>query len=223
MTTLPPFHTLTAYGDSDWGSCKKTRNSITGSIIMLAGGAIGYKTKFQKTIAHSSTEAEWVAACDVGKMVLFFHSLLDDLGIPQHHATTLFEDNHSALFMANAQQKSNRTQNIDIKTFALIDWVEQDLLLLQDIKTSDNCSDCSVRHYDQGAGKNFVLYAYCHLNGLTILVLQHVQDTVVHHGHWRLVSCLIVALVPLSLRDVAAAGARRSGVSVVDSTYRSAT
>jgi hypothetical protein len=38
-------------------SCRKTRNAITGGIIMVAGCAVGYKTKFQHAIALSSTEA----------------------------------------------------------------------------------------------------------------------------------------------------------------------
>lgn len=106
---------LHAYSDSDLASCRKTRNAITGGIIMLAGAAVGYKTKFQKAVALSSTEAEWVAACEVGKMILYFCSLLEDLGHPQQDATVMFEDNRGALFMANAQQASTRTRHIDIK------------------------------------------------------------------------------------------------------------
>jgi hypothetical protein len=89
--------------------------------ILVAGGAVGYKTKFQHAIALSSTKAEWVAACDAGRMILYYRALLEDLGIPQHKATIMFEDNRGALFMANAQQPSNRTRHIDIKTFALTD------------------------------------------------------------------------------------------------------
>ena len=43
--------------------------------------------------------------------------------------------------MANAQQPSSRTRHIDIKTFALTDWVERDLIVLMDILTSENCAD----------------------------------------------------------------------------------
>eukprot|EP00590_Aulacoseira_subarctica_P009283 CAMPEP_0172419932 /NCGR_PEP_ID=MMETSP1064-20121228/6327_1 /TAXON_ID=202472 /ORGANISM="Aulacoseira subarctica , Strain CCAP 1002/5" /LENGTH=1080 /DNA_ID=CAMNT_0013159633 /DNA_START=39 /DNA_END=3281 /DNA_ORIENTATION=+ len=136
---------LHAYSDSDWASCRKTRNAVTGGIVMLAGAAIGYKTKFQKAVALSSTEAEWVAACEVGKMILYFRSLLEDLGRPQHDATVMFEDNRGALFMANAQQASTRTRHIDIKHFALVDWVEQDLMILEDVKTAENSSDAMTK------------------------------------------------------------------------------
>ncbi len=136
---------LQAYADSDWASCRKTHNAVTGGIIMVAGCAVGYKTKFQKAVALSSTEAEWAAACEIGKMILYFRSLLEDLGQPQHTATTLYEDNRGVLFMANQQQTSNRTRHIDIKQFALIDWVEQDLMVLAEIKSPENCSDALTK------------------------------------------------------------------------------
>lgn len=105
--------------DSDWATNIKKRASLTGAIVMLAGGAIGYKSKFQTVIAHSSTEAEFLAACDTTKMILFFHSKLDELGLSQENATILFEDNTGALMMANAQQPTKHTRHIDIKNFAL--------------------------------------------------------------------------------------------------------
>jgi hypothetical protein len=90
--------------NADWASGTKTRKSITGITIMYSGRAIGYRTKFQDTIAHTTTEAEFTAACEAGKTILFFRSLLDDLDIPQTDATFLYEDNTGAIMMANTQQ-----------------------------------------------------------------------------------------------------------------------
>jgi hypothetical protein len=59
-------HVLHAYADSDWASCVKTRRLFGGTCIRLAGGTIAYKTKFQRTVAGSSTEAEFMAAYDTG-------------------------------------------------------------------------------------------------------------------------------------------------------------
>ncbi len=71
-----------AYGDSDWATCVKTRRLFSGICIQLAGETIAYKTKFQPTVALSSTEVEFMAACDVGWMCLFIRSILWDLNIP---------------------------------------------------------------------------------------------------------------------------------------------
>ena len=78
-------------------------------------------------------------------MIIFFRSIFDDLGIPQQQATIMYEDNRGALFMANAQQTSQRTRHIDIKYFALIDWVQEDLMILESIPTSDNCADAMTK------------------------------------------------------------------------------
>jgi hypothetical protein len=132
---------MLAFSDSDWAACRKTRNSITGWLILLAGAVIAYKTRFQNTIAHSSTDAEWIAACDLGKVILYYRSLLEELGIPQYDATVLYEDNRGAYYMANARQTTARTRHIDIREFALVEWVEQDLMILETVKTADNGAD----------------------------------------------------------------------------------
>ena len=91
--------------DSDWGGDTTHQKSVTGIIIIkYAGGTIFYKTKFQETIALSSTEAEFTAACDTGKSILYIRSILDEINVPQYEATTLYIDDNGTLLMANAQQ-----------------------------------------------------------------------------------------------------------------------
>ncbi len=95
---------LHAYADSDWATCVKTRRSFGGMCICLAGCTIAYKCKFQPTVAGSSTEAEFMAAYETGKMILFVRSILWDLGIPQEAATVLYDDNDACTAMGNAQK-----------------------------------------------------------------------------------------------------------------------
>jgi hypothetical protein len=61
---------LHTYADSDWATCPKTCHSFGGACLRLAGGTIAYKCKFQPTVEGSSTEAEFIAAYDTGKMIL---------------------------------------------------------------------------------------------------------------------------------------------------------
>ncbi len=136
--------TIHAYADSDWATCVKTRRSrrsFGGTCIRLAGGTIAYKCKFQPTVAGSSTEAEFMAAYDTGKMILFVRSVLWDLHVPQEAATILYEDNAGCTAMGNAQKPTTHTLHIDIKYFSLCEWVERDLMLLEHIDTSINMSD----------------------------------------------------------------------------------
>jgi dUTP pyrophosphatase len=167
-----PGHTV-MFGavDSDYAGDTTHRRSVTGIILRIAGGTIFYKTKFQDTIALSSTEAEFTAAAEAGKYILYVRSIIEQLGIPQHEATTLYEDNQGALLMANAQQPTKRTRHMDIKTFVLQQWVEQDLIRLKRINTTDNYADVMTkstgrtlfyRHMNYILGK--IIPTYCRLN-----------------------------------------------------------
>ena len=131
--------------DSDFAGDTTHRKSVSGIILRLAGGTIFYKTKYQDTIAMSSTEAEFTAAAEAGKYILYVRSILEQIGVSQQLATVLYEDNQGALLMANAQQPTKRTRHMDIKHFALQDWVMNDLIRLQRINTLDNYSDVMTK------------------------------------------------------------------------------
>jgi len=107
---------------------------------MLAGGPIAYKSKSQATISHSTTEAEFTAATDFAKTALHIRSILEELGLMCENATVIYEDN-AAIEMVNAQKPTRRTQHMDIKHFALLQWCKTDQILLSAISMSDNAAD----------------------------------------------------------------------------------
>ena len=155
--------------DSDHAGDVSHRKSVTGVVVKLAGGAVLYKTAYQQSLAHSSTELEFVAACDAGKYILYLRSLLEEIGLPQHEATVLYEDNQGALLMANAQRPTKRTRHMDLKYFGLQEWVERDLLVLRRINTADNYADALTkalgrtlfyRHMNFIMGQITPMYAY---------------------------------------------------------------
>jgi hypothetical protein len=132
---------LHGYVDSDWGSDRQHRRSISGIVFMLAGAAIFYKTRYQPTVALSSTEAEFAAAADSGKAALYLRSILQELGVEQLLPTVIYEDNNGARLMTNAQQPTRRTRHVELKQFAVLQWVEDEQIIFGDIGTANNISD----------------------------------------------------------------------------------
>ena len=110
-----------AYVDSDWGGDRSHRRSVTGLLVLLAGGAIAFKSKCQNSIALSSTEAEFTAAAEAGKTILYIRSILRELGFDNHAPTLLYQNNMGAVFIATADQPTKRTWHIDTKMFAIQD------------------------------------------------------------------------------------------------------
>jgi deoxyuridine 5'-triphosphate nucleotidohydrolase len=132
---------VTSAVDSDYAGDNSHRKSVSGICIKLAGGTILYKSQYQSTIALSTTEAEFTAACEAGKYILYIRSIMQQIGMEQTDATILYEDNQGALLMANAQRPTKRTRHMDVKHFVLQQWVGQDLLNLKRINSADNYSD----------------------------------------------------------------------------------
>ena len=108
-----------SFVDADWGGDGSHRQSVTVLMVILAGGIIAYKTKFQSSVSLSSTEAKFIA--EAGKMALYLRSILTELSFPQYIPMIIYENNMGALFMEIADQPTKRTRHMDTKLFVLQD------------------------------------------------------------------------------------------------------
>ncbi len=74
-----------------------------------------------------------MAACIIGKAILYIQSISWDVNIPQVIATILYADNDGCTAMGNSPKPTTWTRHIDIKYFTLCNWVECDLIILDHI------------------------------------------------------------------------------------------
>ena len=68
------------YTDSDWAANPDDRKSITGYVLFLANSPVSWLTRRQKTVALSSTEAEYMAMSDTTRQISWIKSLLGEIG-----------------------------------------------------------------------------------------------------------------------------------------------
>jgi hypothetical protein len=157
--------------DSTWGNDRKHRRSTGGVAFLLSGAAVYYRTKVQATVAQSSTEAELYTMVDGGKGGLYLRSLLEELGVEQIGPTEILCDNQGALKITNAQQPSKRTRHVEIKEFAVQQWVEEERIVYEDVITTHNPSDSLSKatsrikfweHFDVLMGRRIPQYALAH-------------------------------------------------------------
>ena len=57
------------YCDASHGDCPDTGRSTGGYVTMVAGAALGWAAKLQPFVTLSTTEAEYVSACEAGKEI----------------------------------------------------------------------------------------------------------------------------------------------------------
>lgn len=57
----------TVYSDSDFSQCSVTRRSVTGYAVTASSGLVAWQSRRQPVVALSTTEAEYMAACEGAK------------------------------------------------------------------------------------------------------------------------------------------------------------
>ncbi|XP_019186556.1 PREDICTED: uncharacterized protein LOC109181259 [Ipomoea nil] len=65
-----------AFSDSDWAGCLVDRKSTSGYAVFLCSNLVSWLSRKQRTVARSSTEAEYKALADVSAEVTLNVSLM---------------------------------------------------------------------------------------------------------------------------------------------------
>ena len=104
---------LIACTNSDWASDSNNRRSQTGYFLKLAGGAISWMSHAQKTVALSSTEAEYMALSDCSRQVVWMHTLMGELSY-HLRPVPICGDNQGSIFIASNPVTEKWSKHIDI-------------------------------------------------------------------------------------------------------------
>jgi hypothetical protein len=62
---------MIGYIDSNWATCRDTRQSTTGWMVQSSGSPSTYASKRQKIMAQSIQEAEYVVAPDLSNKIVW--------------------------------------------------------------------------------------------------------------------------------------------------------
>ena len=131
---------LQGYVDADFAGDIDSRKSTTGFVFTLGGTAISWVSNLQKIVTLSITKAEYVAATEVGKEMIWLHGFLDELGKKQDMGI-LHSDSQSAIFLAKNLAFHSKSKHIQIKYHFIRYLVEDKLVILEKICGSKNPAD----------------------------------------------------------------------------------
>lgn len=106
--------TLRAYSDSDWAGDTTDRCSTGGYCIFLGSCLISWKSAKQRTVARSSTEAEYRALATAAAEIAWVKSLLSEIGFSFSSAPPLFCDNVGATYMSSNPFFHSRMKHLAI-------------------------------------------------------------------------------------------------------------
>jgi len=135
---------LVGYHDADYAADVDTRRSTTGAVFLLNGGAVSWTSKLQKTIATSTTEAEYVAAAVAAKEAIWLQRLLGELGCGQA-SVKMHCDRKGAVAMMRNPVSSAGTKHIDVAHHFVREMVDSGKLEVVNVTSSDMTADALTK------------------------------------------------------------------------------
>src|SRR5208282_4413143 len=131
---------LECWSDTNWGG-EEGRESVSGFVFTLAGGAITYSSKKQATVPLSSTESEYMALLHALKELIWLHRFLKEIGYDVSNQNVIYCDNQSAIALAHNPEHHARTKHIDIQYHFVRNCIEDGSVRLEYCPTEDMVAD----------------------------------------------------------------------------------
>ena len=138
---------LDTYTGSDWAGDKNTLWSVSGFIVYLMGVPILWRSRQQRSVTLSSTEAEYVSLSEAAKEIKFVYQIMMAMGFKVKTPITVMVDSVGAEFMAENVTTSQRTRHVDIRYAYVREMViEEGFLEIKFVRTYNNLSDSMTKN-----------------------------------------------------------------------------
>jgi hypothetical protein len=111
----------------------------------LASAPISWTSRAQKTVALSSTEAEYMALSDCSRQVVWVRTLLGELGY-HFKPIPICGDNQGSIFIASNPVTEKRSKHIDIRYHYIRDVIRKGIVEVYFIEGEENPADLLTKN-----------------------------------------------------------------------------
>jgi len=132
---------LHGFTDADWAGSVEDRKSMGGYLVFFGQTPISWKSGKQRTVARSSTEAEYKALADGVAEVIWLQYLLTDLQIPSTSAPIIWCDNLGATYLSANPIFHARTKHVEVDYHFVRDRVAKKEIQIRFISSQDQLAD----------------------------------------------------------------------------------
>ena len=155
MSQVDPFpcditHMIpTGYVDADYARDTVTRRSCTGFVFFLADAPISWQTRQQPSVALSTMESEFMAACAAAQESVWLIQLLKEFGCQFSVPVDIYEDNKACLDYSKNSTNHQRTKHISVRYHFIRDLIQDRTIQLLPIPSAENIADIFTKPLDK--------------------------------------------------------------------------
>ena len=132
------------YADASYGDDVTDRKSTYGNTLLVGNAAVTWASKKQRTIASSTTEAEYVSMCQASKNIVWATRFIKELHLEKalnNSPIQLLGDNQGALGLIENPEHHSRTKHIDVQYHYVREVTDDGLISIGYVPTSDMIAD----------------------------------------------------------------------------------
>ena len=131
------------YIDSNFQSDKYSRKSTFGSIFTLGGGAVVWRSIKQSSIADSTMEVEYIAACEAAKGLVWLKKFYTNMEVVPNmeKPLVLYCDNGGAVANSKEQRSHKRGKHIERKYHLIREIVHKGDVAVMKIASEQDLAD----------------------------------------------------------------------------------
>ncbi|KAK0591174.1 hypothetical protein LWI29_036520 [Acer saccharum] len=133
--------TLHAFSDADWAGNHDDRTSTSAYVLFLGSNAVSWCSRKQKSVARSSTEAEYRSVALATTEVIWLSSLLQELLVQPTTPPTIFCDNIGATYLCSNPVFHSRMKHIAIDFHFVSERVQCGQLRVSHVASADQLAD----------------------------------------------------------------------------------
>jgi histone deacetylase 1/2 len=130
-----------AYSDADWAGDKDDYISTTGYLLYLGNTPISWSSRKQRSVARSSTEAEYKALADTASELLWALSLFTELGHIPTSSPVIYCDNLGATHLSANPVFHSRMKHIALAYHFVRENVQRGRFRVSFVSTNDQLAD----------------------------------------------------------------------------------
>lgn len=132
---------LHAFSDADWTGNRDDFTSTSANIIYLGSNPVSWSSRKQKTVARSSTEAEYRAVADTACEIIWITNVLKELGISSSSQPVIYCDNVGATYLCANPIFHSRMKHVALNYHFIRQLVQSGFLRVSHVSSKDQLAD----------------------------------------------------------------------------------
>jgi hypothetical protein len=138
--------TIAGHSDSDWAGCVSTGKSQSGFIVRFGDALVSWRAQKQSDTAQSTTEAEYIAASELSKELVWWRRFLRDMGHIPTAPYLLYCDNKAAKSLAQHSCNFEVTKHIRHRYHYIRECAANGKVLVTWCKSADQWADVLTKN-----------------------------------------------------------------------------